>query len=239
MAITATVLDSGATAQGDGTFTTGTVSPGDGLVLLFATAGPQTADTALDPTSVSGLHATWTKVAGAPSWNVVGHVYVASGATGSGAVTVTYPQAINNATWCVVEFGGASGIAQHAIDRASTVTLPNPPADTSATVGMAFVNYNKITSGDGFTELFNQNTTAPANVMAVEWTTTPTQTATASSGTALLEIVALELAATGSATSSTVKVNTADGWVEGTPKVWDGTTWVEGVAKTWNGSTWQ
>lgn len=214
-------------------------------VVLLGVASRETS-TVADPSSVTGLGLTWTKIV---SQHEAGDVLAASlwlgvGTPSAGNVTINFPAA---QTCCFAHFLELSGAPQsstivQSLGGASTgspltITLSSTPT-SGFVVGFVAHRANEATTpGSGFTEASDDNTSSPANTgVELEWQAANDQTvdwtySTASNATGVAAEVAA--AAGGGSTGTAAWTEDADTWAAaGTTTVTGTAAWTE-AADTW------
>ena len=229
-------------------YTTGSASGvGAGKLLLFVASGLSGAS--LEPSTVTGLGVTWTRLQGGvtPNGNAAGSLWEGTGAAStSGTLTITFAAAMSNASWTLVEVPSTNTVRRSAVD-VGAVTNPSvglsggaSNADSavlafmSANVGSAITFTPSHTAIGTRTDLTSPTVSklgqydidAPPSSMS--WTTTN------ASGKVLAIAEAWEVAPgggpkwwTGSAEETITQTRWWDGSAEVTPT---GVTW-------WNGTS--
>lgn len=167
MAVAFSLLTSGSDTDGNSTVTTATVTaPASGVIFIGFDAY---AGTPQAPSSISGLSGTWTSVRAVNTWagNDAMFVWQGVGCTGSGAITITFPNNpdgvdfhVIGATGCntttpVVQSNGSSGTGSGTgFITASTTLSAFGSANNGVLCFACCGDYNGDPAvGTGFTEL--------------------------------------------------------------------------------------
>lgn len=201
MAVTANTLLAATYNGTDGTsFTTASVSPTPGRLLLLAVGSYQTAGNPASPSSISGAGITWVSVGTA--LNGITRITLYRGMSiqpSSGALTISFAATHAAAAWTLTEFGnvdqtgtnGSGAVKQFATNTISsqpgiTVTLAaftNTGSFVNATYGAVACNPIRVlTEGSGFTQLGEVSGSSPNATLGTEWKTTNDTTVDWSTG---------------------------------------------------------
>lgn len=202
MAVTAIPLTTGSSTSNVASYTTASISPTPGrlvLVAVLATVGSGTVDVTL-----AGCGLTWTKVEQTPAAARTVHLFRAMGAPTSGALTITGSTSMTSALWQAVEFNGvdtsgtngSGAIVQSVNTRpgsATSVTVPfNAAIDTTnsvyGAVGVA-VQESPAVGGAPWTLIGTTTQSAPTSGLLVEFAATARQEIAASWTTAAAAFV--------------------------------------------------
>lgn len=217
---TPTALTSGSSTSDLSTYTSASVSPTAGrLLVLFGVAGKTDGTTAL-PTSIGGtLGASWSsrhEDEAISSGNLRGFAYTATAPAASGTVTMTFSGAQHNCSWFVIEIAGADTTTpviqtvSNQVGNTNPITATFGSAMTSGSAVLACASLNTTTfswnAGTGYTEFGTEQAVAgPTQSTAIfyDLTSTTSVSASASGGTASRLIMALEIAEADAAVSVT------------------------------------
>ena len=221
--VTPILLTTGSSTTNTATYTTASIAPTPGrlvLVAVLATVGSGT--TTVD---VAGCGLNWVKVDQTPSAARTAHLFRGMGTPTAGPLTITGGSQMTSALWQVDEFNavdtsgtdGSGAIAQSVNARPGSATLvdvpfPNPvdPANSVyAAVGVA-VQESPVVGGAPWTSLGTTTQSAPTSGLLGEFAATARQNITASWTTAAASFVV------GAEIKSAATVGTPTGAASGT-----------------------
>lgn len=206
MPVTITHLLTAGSSTNATSYTTTSISPRAGKLVLVAVGSDVGSGTANNPTC-TGANTTWTEVVALNSGGGERQITIFRGLVGgSGALTFDFSaQTQLNCQWSIAELGnvdrtgtnGSNAIVQNATNTSAsasniTTTLSSFTSTDNATYGAVFINSSSaITEGTGFSELgeaTNETTIQSqwknANDTSVDWSW---------SGSSVVVSVALEL----------------------------------------------
>lgn len=158
------------------TFTTASVAPGADQVLILACVNGSGANS--PPSGITGLGLTWTPVANVENNYCAASVWTANTTTAPtpGALTITYPAAMQAAHWHLFAFdGAAAAIPQSAVypsgggtgqDQDPAYSLPAAPAAGSGVLMVAAINSDTATLSPqgGFAAVGTSQSTTATNL---------------------------------------------------------------------------
>lgn len=182
MPITATKLTDAASTTDGTTYTTASISPVAGRVLLVLSqlAGIGTATA----TTVSGLSGTWTNIGPSFRYNTNYALSAAwcSDYTGTGTLALTNTDSATHGLWCVIEVDGAdttSPIVSGSWSTSSpgsvsavTITLPSPASSANRVFAGYGCDNNTAAQAApraSWTELSDRGVGTPTGVLQTQW----------------------------------------------------------------------
>jgi hypothetical protein len=223
VAVTAIPLTTGSDTTNTATYTTASITPTAGrlvLVAVLATVGSGTAPAI----TISGCGLNWVEVDQTNAGSRIVHLFRAMGAPSDGPLTITAASALTSALWQVTEFNGvdtsgadgSGAIVQSVNGRpgsstTASVAFPGTVAATNSTFGAVAVSVQETPApgGSGWVSAGATSQTAPTSGLLAEYATPAAQNISASWTTATNSfVVGAEIKA---ASGVTVPTGAADG----------------------------
>jgi len=190
MAITVTQLTSGASGSNLTTYATASVSPGASkLILVLVGTTVSGAGNQLFPNTVAGAGLTFDMIDDAPGADSVSSRQLSvwralSASPSTGTITITFPAAMLNCQWKVIEIdgidttgtNGSGAIVQFVAGTEATTATPSvtlaafgDATNNAAVAGFIAVGNTTFAPGTGFTEIAEQTGTSPNTTLGFEY----------------------------------------------------------------------